>query len=101
MSTWEAIVKRASDAISNLRGDDSTTIEIKQALKILGDTNELLLGKDGDIVFSKNNVCVHPPSTSNDDIEHLPGYLSIHCQVHTEEYERKNRIYRRMTHTWA
>lgn len=39
--------------------------------------------EDGDIVFSKNNVCVHPPSRYRGDGEkvHHPGYLVIKCQV--------------------
>lgn len=40
------------------------------------------LGKDGDIVYSKNNVCVHPPKKADtaDGLLHSPGYLTIHCQ---------------------
>ncbi|XP_064108840.1 TBC1 domain family member 16-like [Macrobrachium nipponense] len=37
--------------------------------------------EDGDIVFCKNNVCVHPPSRYRGDGEkiHHPGYLVIKC----------------------
>ncbi|KIH67964.1 hypothetical protein ANCDUO_01706 [Ancylostoma duodenale] len=44
--------------------------------------NNFLLGKDGDIVFSKNNVCVHDVGAEDeiDNIIHTPGYLTIHCQ---------------------
>jgi len=49
--------------------------------------NNFFFGKDGDIVFSKNNVCVHEVATddndsetkSEDNIVHTPGYLTIHC----------------------
>ncbi|XP_069166722.1 TBC1 domain family member 16-like [Procambarus clarkii] len=39
--------------------------------------------EDGDIVFCKNNVCVHPPSRYRGDGErvHHPGYLVIKCQA--------------------
>ncbi|KAK3861423.1 hypothetical protein Pcinc_032616 [Petrolisthes cinctipes] len=38
--------------------------------------------EDGDVVFCKNNVCVHPPSRYRGDGEkvHHPGYLVIKCQ---------------------
>ncbi|XP_050723618.1 TBC1 domain family member 16-like isoform X2 [Eriocheir sinensis] len=40
--------------------------------------------EDGDIVFCKNNVCVHPPWRCRADGErekvHHPGYLVIKCQ---------------------
>ncbi|XP_042203048.1 TBC1 domain family member 16-like [Homarus americanus] len=41
--------------------------------------------EDGDIVFCKNNVCVHPPSCYRGDRErvHHPGYLVIKCQTDT------------------
>ncbi|CAB3368439.1 Hypothetical predicted protein [Cloeon dipterum] len=34
---------------------------------------------DGEIIFCKNNVCVHPPSLARRDLQvhHHPGYLSI------------------------
>lgn len=63
-------------------------------------TNNVFLGKDGEIVYSKNNVCVHESSDSSvgvslqnrlnpihkffkevdeDNVLHTPGYLTIHC----------------------
>ncbi|GAB1597558.1 TBC1 domain family member 16-like isoform X1 [Argonauta hians] len=35
---------------------------------------------DGEIVYSKNNVCVHPPAPLSLDAEHHPGYLTIRSQ---------------------
>ncbi|XP_059476036.1 TBC1 domain family member 16 [Neocloeon triangulifer] len=34
---------------------------------------------DGEVIFCKNNVCVHPPTLARRDLEvhHHPGYLSI------------------------
>lgn len=64
--------------------------------------NSYFLGKDGDIVYSKNNVCVHETKEipvrhpylslilgnnslqgNDDDVSHIPGYLTIHC-LHDE-----------------
>lgn len=37
--------------------------------------------KEGDIIYSKNNVCIHPPDATNPNgNSHVPGYLTIHCQ---------------------
>lgn len=38
---------------------------------------------DGEVVFCKNNVCVHPPALLRQDCDvvHHPGYLTITCQV--------------------
>ncbi|PAV75583.1 hypothetical protein WR25_12592 isoform D [Diploscapter pachys] len=64
MSTFGELLKKAQDAITSLRGG-----------------NNYFLGKDGDIVFSKNNVCIHEASSAQDEDEmHTPGYLTIHCQ---------------------
>ncbi|CAF0844005.1 unnamed protein product [Didymodactylos carnosus] len=35
---------------------------------------------DGEIIFSKNNVCIHPPSRLHSQTLHHPGYLCIKCQ---------------------
>ena len=32
---------------------------------------------DGEIVYCKNNVCIH----SSGSTEPIPGYLSLHCSV--------------------
>uniref|UniRef100_F1KVQ5 TBC1 domain family member 16 n=1 Tax=Ascaris suum TaxID=6253 RepID=F1KVQ5_ASCSU len=66
MAAISDFLKKAHGAINNLRGGSN-----------------FFLGKDGDVVYSKNNVCVHD-STSREDAEdtvlHTPGYLTIHCQ---------------------
>lgn len=36
-------------------------------------------GKDGDIIYSKNNVCVHPNCVDGEPV-HVPGYMTLHCQ---------------------
>ncbi|XGW35827.1 hypothetical protein V3C99_019201 [Haemonchus contortus] len=64
MTTITDLFKKVQDAITNLKGDSN-----------------ILLGKDGDIVFSKNNVCVHDLGNDEvDNIIHTPGYLTVHCQ---------------------
>lgn len=37
-------------------------------------------GLDGEIIFSKNNVCVHPAEPLPGLAEHHPGYLCIHVE---------------------
>jgi len=36
-------------------------------------------GKEGDIIYSKNNVCVHPSVVDGEPV-HVPGYMTLHCQ---------------------
>lgn len=36
---------------------------------------------DGEIIYCKNNVCVHPPAPLTMDSEHHPGYLNIRSQM--------------------
>ena len=36
---------------------------------------------DGEIIYCKNNVCVHPPAPLTLDSEHHPGYLNIRSQM--------------------
>nr|XP_053629773.1 TBC1 domain family member 16-like [Cherax quadricarinatus] len=59
---------------------------LRRASSFLGITysdNSKPAYEDGDIVFCKNNVCVHPPSRYRGDGEkvHHPGYLVIKCQA--------------------
>jgi len=36
---------------------------------------------DGEIIYCKNNVCVHPPANLNKSAaDHFPGYLNIRSQ---------------------
>ncbi|KAF8353594.1 tbc-16 [Pristionchus pacificus] len=70
MSALGGFIKKAQDALSNLRGGSN-----------------FFEGKNGDVVYSKNNVCVHEVVKSGDEaagkddsIVHSPGYLTVHCQ---------------------
>ena len=35
---------------------------------------------DGEIIYCKNNVCVHPPARLSQYGDHFPGYLNIRSQ---------------------
>lgn len=55
----------------------------KKATSILGLGSEHLKPPplDGEIIYCKNNVCVHPPATlAVDSEEHHPGYLTLRSQ---------------------
>uniref|UniRef100_A0A7E4VK41 Rab-GAP TBC domain-containing protein n=1 Tax=Panagrellus redivivus TaxID=6233 RepID=A0A7E4VK41_PANRE len=68
MSTLSDLFKKAHGALVNFRNG-----------------NNFFFGKDGEIVYSKNNVCVHEVGNSDnnwgddDNIVHTPGYLTLHC----------------------
>lgn len=36
---------------------------------------------DGEIVYSKNNVCVHPPGLLASAVEHHRGYLTVYAKI--------------------
>nr|XP_019957333.1 PREDICTED: TBC1 domain family member 16 [Paralichthys olivaceus] len=42
--------------------------------------SSLRSGLDGEIIFSKNNVCVHPTEPLPGLAEHHPGYLCVHVE---------------------
>uniref|UniRef100_A0A3Q2X132 TBC1 domain family, member 16 n=2 Tax=Haplochromini TaxID=319058 RepID=A0A3Q2X132_HAPBU len=42
--------------------------------------SSLRSGLDGEIIFSKNNVCVHPAEPLPGLAEHHPGYLCVHVE---------------------
>uniref|UniRef100_A0AAQ6A2D7 TBC1 domain family, member 16 n=1 Tax=Amphiprion ocellaris TaxID=80972 RepID=A0AAQ6A2D7_AMPOC len=43
-------------------------------------SSSLRSGLDGEIIFSKNNVCVHPAEPLPALAEHHPGYLCVHME---------------------
>ncbi|VIO86092.1 Uncharacterized protein BM_BM17900 [Brugia malayi] len=68
MPTLSEFLRKAHGALNSFRG-----------------LNNTFIGQDGDIVYSKNNVCIHDVSKSDhkdtdDSIEHIPGYLTLQCQ---------------------
>ncbi|KAH9504063.1 hypothetical protein Btru_067655 [Bulinus truncatus] len=55
----------------------------KKASSLLGLTGSENLRPpplDGEIIYCKNNVCVHPPASLLLDTEHHPGYLTLRAQ---------------------
>lgn len=48
---------------------------------------------DNEILFCKNNVCVHPPTVARHelDIVHHPGYLTIATKVFTDQNNKSKR----------
>ncbi|XP_043261789.1 TBC1 domain family member 16 [Colletes gigas] len=58
----------------------------KASSYILGDCNQdnrRTMYHDGEALFCKNNVCVHPPTLmrQNSDVVHHPGYMAITCRL--------------------
>ncbi|CAH0564454.1 unnamed protein product [Brassicogethes aeneus] len=49
--------------------------------------------EDNEILFCKNNVCVHPPATARQDTDilHNPGYLTITTKVFVDQYTESKR----------
>ena len=43
----------------------------------------MLFRQDGETLFCKNNVCVHPPTLLRQhcDVVHHPGYMTVSCRV--------------------
>lgn len=88
-----------SSSSSSLSATNSVTSIIRRASNLLtqrasnlnvpSTTSSLLKNKcpplDGEIIFSKNNICVHPPSRLHSYTLHHPGYLCIKCQ-HDPQY---------------
>lgn len=72
------LIKRASSYFLGLEFDDQ---------------DEPLDYVDNEILFCKNNVCVHPPTVARHelDIVHHPGYLTITTKVFTDQHNNAKR----------
>lgn len=48
-----------------------------------GQENRRIIYQDGEALFCKNNVCVHPPTLMRQhaDVVHHPGYMTITCKL--------------------
>ncbi|CAG9584516.1 unnamed protein product [Danaus chrysippus] len=48
---------------------------------------------DNEVLFCKNNVCVHPPTVARHelDVVHHPGYLTITTKVFTDQHNNSKR----------
>lgn len=72
------LIKRASSYFLGLEFDDH---------------EEPLNYIDNEILFCKNNVCVHPPTVARHelDIIHHPGYLTVTTKVFTDQHNKTKR----------
>lgn len=72
------ILKRASNYI--LGSDD------------LNDKGDIIY-EDNEVLFCKNNVCVHPPAFARQesDILHYPGYLTVTTKTFIDQYNNAKR----------
>lgn len=52
-----------------------------------------LIYEDNEVLFCKNNVCVHPPAFARQesDILHYPGYLTVTTKTFTDQYNNAKR----------
>ncbi|XP_017783986.1 PREDICTED: TBC1 domain family member 16 [Nicrophorus vespilloides] len=57
------------------------------------DNERLLQYEDNEVLFCKNNVCVHPPAImrQDTDILHHPGYLAITTKTFVDQYNDAKR----------
>ncbi|KMQ95603.1 tbc1 domain family member 16 [Lasius niger] len=48
-----------------------------------GQDNRRVIYQDGEALFCKNNVCVHPPTLMRQhaDVVHHPGYMTVTCKL--------------------
>ncbi|XP_061402415.1 TBC1 domain family member 16 [Musca vetustissima] len=72
------------------------TILKKASSFILGDDKSEKIDisyEDNEILFCKNNVCIHPPIVARQqcDILHYPGYLTVTTKTFTDQHNRAKR----------
>ncbi|KXJ69793.1 hypothetical protein RP20_CCG025796 [Aedes albopictus] len=73
------ILKRAS---SYIMGSDDD-----------GEEGNELVYEDNEVLFCKNNICVHPPAVvrQESDILHYPGYLTVTTKTFIDQYNNAKR----------
>lgn len=73
---------------------------IKRASNYILGTDELddddkadLFYEDNEVLFCKNNICVHPPAFARQesDILHYPGYLTVTTKTFIDQYNNAKR----------
>lgn len=74
-----SILKRAS---SYIMGSDED-----------GEESNELVYEDNEVLFCKNNICVHPPAVirQESDILHYPGYLTVTTKTFIDQYNNAKR----------
>lgn len=57
------------------------------------DEKSELIYEDNEVLFCKNNVCVHPPAFARQesDILHYPGYLTVTTKTFIDQYNNAKR----------
>lgn len=57
------------------------------------DNEKLCQYEDNEVLFCKNNVCVHPPAIirQDTDILHHPGYLTVSTKIFIDQYNDAKR----------
>lgn len=57
------------------------------------DENDPIDYVDNEILFCKNNVCVHPPTIARHELDviHHPGYLTVTTKVFTDQHNNAKR----------
>lgn len=73
-----------------------TDIIRRASLYILGsetDGTKDLYYEDNEVLFCKNNVCVHPPLVARQDTDvlHHPGYLTVTTKVFVDQHNDSRR----------
>lgn len=71
---------------------------IKRASNYILGTDEFdekaeLIYEDNEVLFCKNNICVHPPAFARQesDILHYPGYLTVTTKTFIDQYNNAKR----------
>lgn len=73
------IIKRASNYL--LRSDGTSQSKTDNVYE------------ENEVLFCKNNVCVHPPAVARQetDVLHYPGYLTVSTKTFTDQYNNAKR----------
>ena len=73
------ILKRASSYILGSDDDSDGKVDLEY--------------EDNEILFCKNNICVHPPAVvrQESDVLHYPGYLTVTTKTFIDQYNNAKR----------
>ncbi|KAG5320095.1 RECQ1 helicase, partial [Acromyrmex heyeri] len=76
--TLDQVIARSTMPLPNIWRKASNYI-----LGECGQDNRRVVYQDGEALFCKNNVCVHPPTLMRQhaDVVHHPGYMTITCKL--------------------
>lgn len=82
------IIRRASNYIL---GSDDLLLNDDDAAATAAAAD--LIYEDNEVLFCKNNICVHPPAFARQesDILHYPGYLTVTTKTFIDQYNNARR----------